>query len=99
MELIGDINMQENTDLINSNYKCLEETDIKKISDKTLLDKVQSTYQFLKLCEIYLKDVKDDYGKKKIASLRVEFVKHQLDLLIRECFSRGIKHGLGAIIQ
>ncbi len=89
--------MQERFSVENSSYEYLEETDIKKICDKALLDKIQKTYQFLKLSEIYLSDVKDDYGKKKIASLRVDFVKHQLDLLIRECFTRGLKHGLNII--
>lgn len=80
----------------NSNYEYIKESEIKIISDQTLLDKVQNTYKFLRLCEIYLKDVKDDYGKKKMASLRVEFVRHQLHLLMRECFARGIKHGLSS---
>jgi hypothetical protein len=86
--------MQEKFNVEKSNYVCIKETDIKKISNQTLIDKVQNTYRFLKLSEIYLNDVKDDYGKKKIASLRVDFVRHQLDLLIRECYARGIKHGL-----
>ena len=88
--------MQEKFNVENSNYECIKETEIKKISNQTLIDKVQNTYKFLKLSEIYLNDVKDDYGKKKIASLRVDFVRHQLDLLIRECFARGIKHGLSS---
>lgn len=89
--------MQEKYSVENSNYEYyeyLEEADITKVSDKNLVDKVQYTYKFLKLCEIYLKDVKDDYGKKKIASLRVDFVRHQLDLLMRECLARGIKQGI-----
>lgn len=89
--------MQESFSAESSSYEYLEETDIKKICDKALLDKIQKTYQFLKLSEIYLSDVKDDYGKKKIAGLRVDFLKHQLDLLIRECFTRGLKHGLNII--
>ncbi len=78
----------------NGNYECIRDLDIKIISDQILMDKIQSTYKFLRMCEIYMKDVNDDYGKKKIASLRVDFVRHQLDLLIRECSERGIKHGL-----
>jgi len=91
--------MREKFKIENSNYESIKEIDMKKISDQTLLDKVQNTYKFLKLSEIYLKDVKDDYGKKKIASLRVEFVRHQLDLLMRECFARGINHGLSNVTQ
>jgi len=86
--------MIEKFNVENSNYECIKEADIKKISDRTLLDKVQNTYKFFKLSEIYMKDVNDDYGKKKIASLRVDFVRHQLELLMRECIARGINHGL-----
>ncbi|HEY5585367.1 MAG TPA: hypothetical protein VIK78_12885 [Ruminiclostridium sp.] len=88
--------MQEKCNVEKINYEHIGETDIKKLSDKVLIDKVQNTYKFLKLCEIYLKDVKDDYGKKKIAGLRVDFLRHQVDLLMRECSARGIKHGLSS---
>jgi hypothetical protein len=86
--------MREKFNIENSNYECIKEREMKKISDQTLIEKVQNTYKFLKLSEIYLKDVKDDYGKKKIASYRVDFVRHQLDLLMRECFARGINHSI-----
>lgn len=88
--------MHDNSVIENSNYEYMDGVTIKKVSDKVLLDKVNNTYRFLKLCEIYLKDVKDDYGKQKIASLRVEFVRHQLDLLIKECYARGLKHNLNS---
>lgn len=86
--------MSEETDSNNYQYEYMKNEDIKKIGDETLLQRVEKTYEFLKLCEIYLKDVKDDYGKKKIASLRVDIVAYQLELLMRECFTRGLKHGL-----
>jgi hypothetical protein len=86
--------MKENHSLENYTYESLEESDIKKLSNKVLLEKIDNTYNFMKLNEIYLQDIKDDYGKQKIARLRVQFVRHQLDLLIRECLARGIKHGL-----
>ena len=86
--------MQEELDLNSINFDYIDNQEIKRISDKTLLQKVQITYKFLQLCKIYLKDVKDDYGKKKIASLRVDIVSYQLELLIKECFARGINHGL-----
>ncbi len=86
--------MQEKVDLNDYEYEYLDNEDIKKICDKTLLQRVEKTYEFLKLCEVYLDDVKDDYGKKKIASLRVDIINYQLELLIRECFARGLKHGL-----
>ncbi len=86
--------MQEGIDLNNYEYEYIDNEDIKRISDKTLLQRVEKTYEFLKLCEIYLQDIRDDYGKKKIASLRVDIVSYQLELLIRECFARGLKHGI-----
>lgn len=86
--------MQEQASIENYEYEYLGKTDIKKIGDKLLLDKVQNTYKFLQLSEIYLSDVKDDYGKKKIAGLRVDFIRYQLELLIKECFVRGLNHGL-----
>lgn len=86
--------MQKGIDLNNYEYEYIDNEDIKRISDNTLLQRVEKTYEFLKLCEIYLQNVKDDYGKKKIASLRVDIVNYQLELLIKECFVRGLKHGL-----
>ncbi len=86
--------MQEGIDLNKYEYEYIDNEDIKRISDKTLLQRVEKTYEFLKLCEIYLQDIRDDYGKKKIASLRVDIVSYQLELLIRECFARGLKHGI-----
>ncbi len=86
--------MQEELELNRINFSYIDNQEIKRISDKTLLQKVHKTYEFLQLCEIYLKDVKDDYGKRKIANLRVDIVSYQLEILIRECFARGIKHGL-----
>ncbi len=86
--------MQKGIDLNNYEYEYIDNENIKRISDKTLLQRVEKTYEFLKLCEIYLQNVKDDYGKKKIASLRVDIINYQLELLIKECFVRGLKHGL-----
>jgi len=88
--------MREKYNVENSNYECIDDIDIKIISDRTLINKVHNTKKFLKLCEIYLKNVRDDYGKKKIAGLRVDFARHQLDLLMRECLARGIKDELGS---
>lgn len=86
--------MQEGIDFSEYKYEYLDNEDIKKINDMALLKRVGKTHEFLKLCEIYLQDVKDDYGKKKIASLRVDIVRYQMDILIKECFVRGLKHGL-----
>jgi hypothetical protein len=77
-----------------NNYEYIEEAHIKNMKNKEIVDKVQDTYEFLTLCKIFMNDVKDDYGRKKIASLRVNFLQHQLDLLLRECSARGIKHSI-----
>lgn len=82
--------------IFNSNYEYIEEADIKKMEDRNLLDNIQNTYEFLTLCKVYMEDVRDDYGKKKIACLRVNFLQHQLNLLMRECSARGIKNNLSS---
>ncbi|HEX2926031.1 MAG TPA: hypothetical protein VHP38_07225 [Ruminiclostridium sp.] len=86
--------MKENYATENCAYECLDKATIKNLSDKVLLEKVNDTYKFMRLNEIYQKNTRDDYGKQKIARLRVQFIRHQLDLLLRECFARGLKHGL-----
>lgn len=91
--------MRDKFSYANIEYEYIQASDIKKISNKTLIDKVQSTYKFLKFCENYLNSIKEDYGKKKIASLRLAFVKHQLSLLIRECRARQINHNLSNFEQ
>lgn len=45
---------------------------------KEALKKLESALKTYKISEIYANDVFDDYGKKKIASLRLEFAKHEL---------------------
>lgn len=91
--------MRDRSNFANINYEYIQASDIKLISDKTLIDKVQSTYEFSKFCENHLNSVKEDYGKKKIACLRLAFVKHQLKLLIRECRTRQINHNLSDFEQ
>lgn len=91
-----DVIMCENFAIENFKYEIMDDESIKKLNDQDLLQMVKKTNQFLKLSEIYKKDVRDDYGKQKIANLRVEFVRHQLKLLTRECFARGIKHGINS---
>jgi len=45
---------------------------------KEALKNLESALKIYKISEIYANDVNDDYGKKKIASLRLEFAKHEL---------------------
>lgn len=42
------------------------------------INKLEEAFRTYKISEIYASDVYDDYGKKKIASLRLEFAKHEL---------------------
>lgn len=55
-----------------------------------LLERLENAYKLYKMCEGILKDVKDDYGKQKIARLRYEFARHELSILMREAHGKGI---------
>lgn len=59
--------------------------------DLKLVEKVENAYRIYKLSELFLKDVNDDYGKLKIARLRLEFARHELLVLLQEARDRGIK--------
>jgi hypothetical protein len=61
-------------------------TDTTKVLKR--LDDALKTY---KLSEIYASDVSDDYGKKKIASLRLEFAKHELLQAMDEAAKLGVE--------
>lgn len=63
------------------------------LSNEQILDKLCSTIKQFKLCQLYLKDVSDDYGKVKIAKLRYEFIKHECFNLLNEAKARGLKLG------
>lgn len=56
-----------------------------------IVKKIETAYRVYKMSEMFLKDVNDDYGKEKIARLRLEFAHHQLMKLIEEAVKRGIK--------
>lgn len=75
-------------------FKWMEEKDVRKLDNQILIDKVRKTSNILKQCEVLvkeIKEVKEDYGKQKIARLRVDFISHQLKILLKECSKRGIK--------
>lgn len=82
--------MNNDTTSKSDTFKWLEDKDIKSLTDEMLIEKVNSTSNTLKLCKLYQMNVKGDYGKQKIASLRVDFISHQLQMLKRECYERGI---------
>ena len=86
----GSGGMNNDTTSKSSTFRWLEDKDIKNLSNEMLIEKVNSTSNTLKLCKLYQMNVKGDYGKQKIASLRVDFISHQLQMLKRECYERGI---------
>lgn len=56
-----------------------------------IVEKIEKAYDMYKISEIFLNDVKDDYGKFKIAKLRLEFARHELISLLSEAIEKGIK--------
>lgn len=56
-----------------------------------LINKIEQAYKIYKISEVYLNDVSDDYGKQKLARLRLEFARHELAVLLEEARSKGIK--------
>lgn len=75
-------------------FKWMEEKDVRKLNNQVLIEKVKKTSNILKQCEVLakeVKEVKEDYGKQKIARLRVDFISHQLKILLKECSKRGIR--------
>jgi len=58
---------------------------------KELMGKIEDAYKLYKLSEVFLKDVIDDYGKLKIARIRLEFARYELMRLLEEAREKGIK--------
>ncbi len=56
-----------------------------------MLDKIENAYKKYKISEVFLRDVHDDYGKQRLAELRVEFALHELLTLFEEARKNGIK--------
>lgn len=56
-----------------------------------LMERIEQAYRIYKISEVYLNDVADDYGKLKIARLRMEFARHELVSLLNEASAKGIK--------
>lgn len=68
----------DNKDFVDSGNNCL-------------LNRLENAYKVYKLSEVFLNDVNDDYGKQKIARLRLEFARHELQTLMQEAREKGIK--------
>lgn len=64
-----------------------------------MLCRIEKAYGIYKSSEIYLKDVKDDYGKQKIARLRFEFARHELLSLLDEARDMGIIFGNNELVR
>lgn len=58
---------------------------------RDIIEKIEKAYDLYKISEIYLNDVRDDYGKLKIARLRHDFARHELISLLTEAIEKGIK--------
>ena len=57
---------------------------------ENLIEKVENAYKIYKVSEVYLNNVFDDYGKLKIARLRLEFARHELFILLDEAKDSGV---------
>lgn len=68
-------------------------------SDKSLIEKIEEAYRIYKLSEVFFNDVADDYGKQKIAALRMEFARHHLDALLEEARGKGVKWNESEIVK
>lgn len=71
-----------------------DEKDSREVNgDETIsvIQKIENAYKNYKLCEFFHNDVNDDYGKKKIARLRMEFAYHELMMLIKQAVEQGVK--------
>ncbi len=55
-----------------------------------LIKKIEEAYKIYKISEMFLRDVSDDYGKQKIAKLRLDFASHRLNHLLEEARDKGI---------
>lgn len=58
--------------------------------DSDMVDRIEKAYGLYKMSEIFLNDVRDDYGKLKIARLRLDFARHELVSLLFEAQNKGI---------
>ncbi|RCX18890.1 hypothetical protein DFR58_104161 [Anaerobacterium chartisolvens] len=55
-----------------------------------LIRKIEIACKVYRLSEISLSEAEDDYGKLKIARLRLEFSKHHLTALLDEAKRKGV---------
>jgi hypothetical protein len=74
------------------NYKHENPGEIRNID---LVKRIEDTYRVYRLSEVFLNDVEKDYGKDygkiKIARLRLEFARHELMETLKEAMEKGIK--------
>ncbi|MCX7921726.1 MAG: hypothetical protein N3B21_06900 [Clostridia bacterium] len=71
----------------------------KESENSGLLKKIEKAYKIYKISEVFLKDVNDDYGKLKIARLRLDFARHELMTLLNEARNRGVKLGDNEVVK
>jgi len=63
----------------------------KNIDCLNLITEIEEAFKTYKISEVYLNDVADDYGKLKIARLRMDFARHKMLTLLEEAKDKGIK--------
>jgi hypothetical protein len=76
--------------MADKSVKNVNSESIRKENSK-LIEKIENAYKLCKLSEVYLEDVEDDYGKQKIATLRLKFARHELLNLLEKAREQGIK--------
>lgn len=77
----------------------INETDNFINENSELIEKIEEAFKIYKLSELFLKDVSDDYGKLKIARLRLDFARHELLTLMEEAKCKGVELKNSAIIE
>jgi hypothetical protein len=76
--------------VMEKDYHEIEGEKLESSENSLLLKKIENTYKAYRLSELYLIDVEDDYGKQKIARLRMEFSRHELVELLKTAVLKGI---------
>jgi hypothetical protein len=64
------------------------EPDVEK---EAIEKRLEEAFKAYKLSEVYLNNVNDDYGKVKIARLRLDFARHELLDIIKEANNKGVR--------
>lgn len=65
------------------------------VRNSDLIGRIENAYRVYKLSEVFLSDVENDYGKDygklKIARLRLDFARHELLSVLKEAQEKGVR--------